>query len=285
LEQRNAQYLRERNGWESQSRRNLDERQALTERLARLEGRLEASQGSASALADPTYTPGQLKSALEKWLNGDDADLAVVEQAFARLTPSQAATVMQPDDFKKLVRDELVELGKRSSAQNIVGSRHPDLANPQSELSRAVYEAYDNYAADGATQLMYARDPKFEVPMLGPDGGQKMVDARIVDRLAADMRLRGAAQEGRRQEQQAQATGSVQGGSGRATTTPQRAIEAIELLTEGERRLLADPKIRKGWPEIPADPKAAAKFLYDGLTPAEKAKRVAAYRASMRTGV
>jgi hypothetical protein len=284
LTRRNEQYLRERNGWQSQSQRNLDENRQLADRLARLEGHVQASaSGRSEGTAPPvptTLRPGQLKTALSKWINNDESDLDAVESVLSSLSaPRTEAPQFKPDDLRKIVRDELVELGTRSNLQTIVGNRHPDLANPQSDLSAAVWDAYDTYAADQANQLMFEPSERHRVPMIGPDGSQKLVDARLVDRLASDLRMAGSVQEGRRQESRAASLGSVSGGPGRATRSRASVVEAMDLLTPGEMALLQDPKIQKGWPALPKDPKAAAKYLYDGLSPGEKAKRLADYRA------
>jgi hypothetical protein len=256
----------------------MQERDQLAERLARIEGHLQATQQPRPAVAEqPQYKAGELKKALKSWLDGQEDDLDMVEQALARNAiaarhPQQAS--ISPDDTKRLIREELMELGKRSTVQNIVGQNHPDMANPQSALSQAVWQAYDSFANAPATQFLYQKDATFDVPMIGPDGTQRIVDARIVDRLAADIRMQGGIQEGRRQEGRAGQVGSVQTGG---RNPGKRNVEAIELLTDGERALLTDPKVRKGWPGMPEDPKAAAKFFYDGLPSQEKAKRVAAW--------
>ena len=289
LKSRNEQYLRERNGWEAQSRRNLDEQRATRERLANFEGQLQATiAGRSTPQHDLTYTPGQLKTALQKWLNGDETDLDGVEQTLAKLTPTaqRHGEHVKPDDLKKIVREELVELGTKANLQTVVGTRHPDMANPQSPLSQAVWQQYDAYAADTTNQMMFERNAKFDVPMRGPDGEQRMVDARLVDRLCTDLRLQGGIQEGRRQESRASALGSVQGGNGRTTQSVTNRVEALELLTTGERQTLADPRVRKGWKDIPEDPKAAAKFYWETcLTAQQRAERLTAYRRHSVTNV
>lgn len=280
------QYKRERQGWEIQSRRNLDERNVLAERLARIEEHLQATQQGTPRVEEPRYSPGQLKKALKSWLDGQDTDLDMVEQALARSTiatqqPIQAAP--DPTEYKRLIREELMELGQRSTVQSIVGQNHPDMTNPQSALSRAVWDAYDAFAAAPATQFLYTKDPRFEVAMIGPDGGQRMVDARMVDRLAADIRLKAGVQEGRRLEGRAAQMGGVTSSTnGRPL---RRNVEAIELLTPGELALIQDPKVRKGWPKMPSDPKAAAKYFYDNLSTTEKAKRVAEHQGRRGTVV
>lgn len=281
LTRMNEQYLRERKGWEQQSRRNLEEAQVLKERLAHIEGRMAAQvpQGTQEPPA-PTYTPGQLKRALKGWLDGQETDLDMVEQALghaAQTAQRPAAPPLDPQEYKRLIREELMELGQRSTVQTIIGQNHPDMQDPQSPLSRTVWDAYDGFAAAPATQFMFPKDPRFDVEMLGPDGNRRTVDARVVDRLAADIRLRQGVQEGRRQEGRAAQVGGVQGGRGNATTKFQ--VEAMSLLTPGEAALLQDPRVRKGWAAMPDDPKAAAKMFFDGLPPEEKSRRIAEYRS------
>ena len=285
LKRRNEQYLRERNGWEAQSRRNLDEASAVKERLARLEG---AAQGRSieTLQKDSSFTPGQLKNAMHKWLNGEDADLDAVEQALGRsLTHTQTSETSQvkSEDFKRMIREELVDLGTKGNVQSIVGRRHPDLANPQSSLSQAVWQSYDQYVSDPENQLLYARDPQREVPMIGPDGSQRMVDARLVDRLAAELKVSGAIQEGRRQESRAAQVGGTMGGSGQTSRmNPNRSVEATELLSQAEMEYLTNPKTRRGWSKLPAEPKAAAKYYWDGLSEEEKKRRLTEYRSAAR---
>lgn len=279
LTRQSEQYLRERKGWEQQSRRNLEEAQTLRERLANIEGRLSAPHPQVSHEPQPpTYAPGQLKRALKGWLDGQETDLDMVEQALAQAAQAArqpAAPQLDPQDYKRMIREELMELGQRSTVQTIVGQNHPDMQDPQSALSRTVWDAYDGFVTAPVTQFMFPKDPRFDVEMLGPDGARRTVDARVVDRLAADIRLKAGIQEGRRQEGRAAQVGGVQG-TGKAPV--KRQVEAIELLRPGELALLQDPRIRKGWPNMPADPKAAAKHFFDGLPQVEKTRRIAEYQ-------
>lgn len=272
-------------GWDRHSRELQNELNATRERLARLEGRSEATPGKPKTDDESIFTPGKMKSALQKWLNNDDSEIDQLEHILGRSfnQPPQQQAPLKPEDFKKLIREELVELGTKGNVQTIVGTRHPDLVDTKSALTQAVWEEYDAYVANPENTLLYGKDERYHVPMLGPDGQQRMVDARYVDRLAADIKLRGGIQEGRRQESRAAQVGAAQTGSGRSTqmNTP-RSVEAIDLLSDTERQLIADPKVRKGWPKMPAESKAAAKFYFDGLTPQEQNRRVQAYRDRAR---
>jgi hypothetical protein len=284
LERLSGRHREQLTGWDRHSQALQAELNATRERLARLEGRSEVT--SAHPKPDtPAYTPGKMKTALQKWLNNDDSELDELESVMGRSFNPPAGTqpALKPEDFKKLIREELVELGTRGNVQTIVGSRHPDLVDAKSQLTQAVWDEYDAYVANPENVVLYGKDTRYHVPMLGPDGQQRMVDARYVDRLAADIKLRGGIQEGRRQESRASQVGSAQTGSGRTTQTNiQRSVEAFDLLSDIERQLIQDPKVRKGWPKMPSDIKAASKYFFDGLPDAEKNKRVQAYRDRAR---
>ena len=285
LERLHGRYREQLAGWDRHSRELTTELQTTRERLARLEGISQASPGQ-PRIEERRFAPGQLKSALTKWLNNEEADLDAVEQALGRsLESSQDQTQpLKPDDLKRIIREELVELGTKGNVQSIVGQNHPDLQDPRSQLSQRVWEGYDTYSTDPKTQLMVQKDARFEVPMIGPDGSQRMVDARIVDRFAADLRLRGAVQEGRRQEQHSSTVGSVMTGNGQTTrTNSQRSVEAMALLSQAEIEYLSSPKTQRSWSKLPKDIKEAAKYYYDGLSSDEKSRRLAAYRS--RAGV
>ena len=287
LERLHARYREQLSGWDRHSRELTTELQTTRERLARLEGASQGTQGR-ERTEEPRFAPGQLKSALTKWLNNEDADLDAVEQVLGRsLTGRQSESqALKPDDLKRIIREELVDLGTKGNVQSIVGRRHPELANPQSPLSRAVWQAYDQYATDPENQLLYARDPQREVPMLGPDGSQKMVDARLIDRLAIELRQTHAIQEGRRQEQRAGSVGGVMTGNGQTTrANTRRAVEATALLSQAEIEYLSSPKTQRNWSKLPKDIKAAAKYYYDGLSSEEKDRRLAAYRSRAGAGV
>ena len=284
LERLLGRHREQLSGWDTHSRNQQAELNATRERLARLEGRSEVTT-PVTKVDESVFTPGKMKSAMTKWLNNDDTEIDALEQALGRsfAQPTQPQATLKPEDFKKLIREELVELGTKGNVQTIVGTRHPDLADTRSELTQAVWDEYDAYVANPENTLLYGKDERYHVPMLGPGGQQRMVDARYVDRLAADIKLRGSIQEGRRQESRAGQIGGTQTGNGRTTqANMQRSVEAFDLLTDQERALIADPKVRKGWPKMPTDPKAGAKYFFDGLTALEQNKRVRAYRDRAR---
>ncbi len=109
-----------------------------------------------------------------------------------------------------------------------------------------------------------------------------MMDARIIRQLAAELKAQGVvAQDDRqRRETRSAGLGTALTGNGRTTSSQRnRSVEAIELLTAGEREEMANLRMLKAWPkEWPKDEKAAAKMLFDNLTSTEKAKRLESYR-------
>lgn len=279
LERLSGRHREQLIGWEKHSKDLQTELNTTRERLARLEGRSEAGAPT-HKVDESVFTPGKMKSALQKWLNNDDSELDQLESILGRsFAPSSQTKGLTPEDYKRMVREELVELGTKGNVQTIVGTRHPDLTDTRSALTEAVWNEYDAYVANPENTLLYGRDERFHVPMLGPDGQQRMVDARYVDRLAADIKLRGGIKEGRRQESRSAQIGGAQTGNGSTTqANMQRSVEAFDLLSDTERALIADPKVRKGWPKMPAESKAAAKYFFDGLRPEEQNRRVQAYR-------
>lgn len=289
----NAELKRQLERQRQQNSGAQSEARKLAERIANLEGRLTATaqdnknaQTAVNAGLDTAdLTEDELDDALTKWLNNDKSGLTKIKRALVSRPAQQSTTqALTPEDVEKLVDGKLTRVGTAYNLQTIVGTRHPDIANPESELTQAVWDQYDNYAQTPENRLLYPSDPRKEVTMVGPGGVTRQVDAALVDKLCLEIRSSGLITEGRRQEARAQTTGAVQTGNGR-TTRPNttRSVEAIELLTPGELNLLRDPKIRKGWPKLPTEEKAAAKYLYDGLSAEEKSKRIAAYRQRTAT--
>jgi hypothetical protein len=157
------------------------------------------------------------------------------------------------------------------------------MGDTSSPVYNTVFNTYDAYANDQTNQLMYPSDPKFNVTIYSPDGTQsKVVDARIVRVLASDVKM----QMGIRGTQQA-SVGQTQGGRGATTSLPaNRAVEAIELLTQAERDEIVSMQQQRAWPSTwPKDPKAAARHIFDGLDAAEKSRRVTEYKRGIRGGV
>lgn len=294
LRQQNERLRQQVSGSGTEARRLAEEQRLSSERIARLEGALQQRGDSASQSRTgetttplPSFTKGKLKTALQKWLNGDEADLDAVEDELGRIasTPRTTTTVQEPvksADLQALIRNELREIGTSEVVRQSVATVHPEMGDTTSPVYAAVFNTYDAYANDQTNRLMYPQDEKFAVTIPSPDGTQsKVVDARIVRQLAGDVKL----QLGGRSIRQA-SVGQTQGGNGNTTSTPSnRAVEAIDLLTQHERDEILNFQQLRVWPkEWPKDIKAAAKFIYDGLDPVEKSRRVTEYKRTMRTG-
>jgi hypothetical protein len=292
LRQQNERLRQQVNGSSSEARRLLQEQAATNERIARLEGSLQRGAAGASPAPQetappPSYQRGKLKTALQKWLNGDESDLDAVEEDFGRMaTIPRSAPAPEPikhADLQALIRSELREIGTNEVVRQSVATVHPEMGDTSSPVYNTVFNTYDAYANDQTNQLMYPSDPKFNVTIYSPDGTQsKVVDARIVRVLASDVKM----QMGIRGTQQA-SVGQTQGGRGATTSLPaNRAVEAIELLTQAERDEIVSMQQQRAWPSTwPKDPKAAARHIFDGLDPAEKSRRVTEYKRGIRGGV
>src|SRR6266851_30278 len=70
LRKQNERYKQQMAGWETQSKRNLTERDQLADRVARMEGHLSATANGkvVDKTSEKTFPEGKLKSALQKWL-------------------------------------------------------------------------------------------------------------------------------------------------------------------------------------------------------------------------
>ncbi len=269
-------------GWEAQSSRNKQERDVLADRLARLEGRVDAgaTEKTTTKKSADGLPQGKLGSALRKWLDNDDSELNEVEEYLANA--GKARRIEEPD-IESAVTRTLQKFGTKSTLQSQIGRAHPEMGDEKSALYGAVFENYDEYAADPGNRIFYPEDEQFLVPVPSPDGGRsKMMDARIVRQLAAELKAQGTVSQDDRQRRETRSAsfGSAQNGNGRTTAAQRnRQVEAIELLTPGERAEMANLRMLKAFPkDWPTDDKGAARMLYDGLSAAEKAKRLENYR-------
>ncbi len=282
LRAQNKRYKEQMSGWQAQSASNKQERDALADRLARLEGHVAATAAPKTQETKPTtgLPKGKLGSALKKWLDNDETELNEIEEY---LDNARSGRRSEPEDIEAVVTRTLQKFGTKSTLTTQIGKAHPEMADTNSPLYGAVFDNYDAYANDPDNRVFFPKDEQFMVSVPSPDGnGVKSVDARIVRQLAAELKAQGNLHEDNRQQRETRAAsfGAVQTGNGRTTGAPRsRNVEAIELLTQGERDEMQNLKMMKAWPkEWPKDEKAAAKMIYDNLTPAEKAQRTAEYR-------
>jgi len=283
LRKQNERYKQQMAGWETQSKRNLTERDQLADRVARMEGHISATANGKTAdkTSEKALPSGKLKSALQKWLDNDDSELNEVEAYLAN-----AAAPRNPakeEDVENIVTRTLQKFGAKSTLQSRIGVIHPEMGDTNSELYHAVFENYEEYANDPQNKMFFPDDDQFLVPVPDPAGGKaKMMDARIVRQLASELKVQSGITEGRRQGQESRSAtyGAAQTGNGRTTSTARnRSVEALELLTQNERNEMANLKSLKAWPkEWPTDDKAAAKMIFDNLSAPEKSRRLTEYR-------
>lgn len=280
LRAQNKRYKEQMNGWQSQSQSNKQERDVLADRLARLEGHVAATatMKTAETKTESGLPKGKLGSALKKWLDNDDSELNEIEDYLAG-----ARSPQKSENIEEVVTRTLQKFGTKSTLTNQIGRAHPEMSDDKSLLYGAVFEAYDAYAADPGNALFFPKDDQFMVSVPSPDGGNgKLMDARIVRQLAAELKAQGNIVEDSRQTRDSQSAlyGTAHTGNGRSVSSSRaRNVEAIELLTQGERDEMANLKMLKAWPkEWPKDEKAAAKMIYDALPATEKTQRVSEYR-------
>src|SRR5712692_7618899 len=281
LRKQNERYKQQMAGWETQSKRNLTERDQLADRVARMEGHISATANGKTAdkISEKTLPAGKLKSALQKWLDNDDSELNEVEAYLANA--SAPRNPAKEEDVESIVTRTLQKFGTKSTLQGRIGVIHPEMGDTNSELYHAVFENYEEYANDPQNKMFFPDDDQFLVPVPDPTGGKaKMMDARIVRQLAAELKVQSGITEGRRQESRSSSYGTAQTGNGRTTSTARnRSVEALELLTQNERDEIANLKSLKAWPkEWPTDDKAAAKMIFDNLSAPEKSRRLTEYR-------
>ena len=282
LRAQNKRYKEQMSGWQSQSNANKQERDALADRLARLEGHVAATTApkTQEVKTEGGLPKGKLGNALKKWLDNDDTELNEIEEYLSNARSGRRA---EPENIEEVVTRTLQKFGTKSTLTNQIGKAHPEMTDDKSALYGAVYDSYDAYANDPGNKLFFPHDEQFTVSVPSPDGGAaKQMDARIVRQLAAELKAQGNIVDDTRQTRESRSAlyGTAHTGNGRTTSSPRsRNVEAIELLTEGERDEMQNLKMMKAWPkEWPMDPKAAAKMIYDALPATEKARRAAEYR-------
>jgi hypothetical protein len=281
LRAQNKRYKEQMAGWQSQSQANKQERDALADRLARLEGHVAAvsTPKTQETKTESGLPKGKLGNALKKWLDNDDTEINEIEEYLSNVR----SNAQKPENIEEVVTRTLQKFGAKSTLTTKIAEAHPEMADQQSELYGAIFEHYDNYASDPGNRMFFPKDDQFELPVPAPDGsGSKLMDARIVRQLAAELKARGMVTENTRQTRETRSAsfGTALTGNGRTTASPRnRHVEAIELLTEGERAEMQNLRMMRAWPkEWPKDDKAAAKMIYDALPATEKAKRTAEYR-------
>lgn len=200
----------------------------------------------------PTYQ--DLQAAYEGYLNGDTTALTRFQQeqdqrqqrSIQEAVQSTLTTVLRPTQYaEKLTRD------------------YPDLGKTDSPLYQALWQAYDAFAGDPETQLLYGELLNDKLAMRdapSPDGSYtKPVNLRLAHVLAGRLeaqlareQLTRARQEGRVEEAQRRSAASGEPPGGRRETTSEP--DPWEALSEAERRsienLVAQGITPAGWPRV-----------------------------------
>lgn len=287
LERQNERLRQQVNGWEQQSRRNMDERNALAERIARLEGSIAATQVKETPATAQTRTLA-LKTALNKWINGDDSEIDNVERLLSQPTTTQQP-VLKPEDIDARVNSHLQTLMTTGQALAWVGDRHPEMRDKTDPVYANIFENYEAYASDPGYAMLFPQDARFNASIPSPDGMRnKQMDVRIVNDLAGRLKLaRGttnSVQQGREEERRASSVGNVGGSNGNTTrTNSERAVEAWDLCNDKERdeirNMIMSKAVPPGWPKTE---RGIAKKLYDLASPAEKQQMQSSFRRSAR---
>ena len=200
----------------------------------------------------PVYQ--DLQAAYEGYLNGDQTALTRFQQeqeqrqqrSIQDAVQSTLTTVLRPTQYaEKLTRD------------------YPDLGKTDSPLYQALWQAYDSFASDPETQLLYGELLNDKLALRdapSPDGSYtKPVNLRLAHVLAgrieaqlAREQLIKARQEGRTEEAQRRsaASGEPPGGRRESASEP----DPWDALSEPERRsienLVAQGITPAGWPRV-----------------------------------
>lgn len=278
LNERHRQQMR---GWEEQSRRNLDDRNALAERLARLEGRVEATHEDRTNATQILHDASQevlddLNAGLDAWAKDDKSGLTKVVNAVKRLMPqTQQSTGLTPEQVRQIFHEGFQEQRTQQGLIAGVARKHPELNDHTHPLTRAVFEEYDKFVADADNQALYPKDARYEFTWQTPQGA-KIVDVRMMNGVATELRAAMGYARGRREAAEDAEVGTAQTRGSRGN---RRAVEAIELMQGEVNEVLNNPAIGKGWDDLPTEPKQLAKFLWDGLSATEKQRRLSEYRA------
>jgi hypothetical protein len=259
-------------GWEQQSKKHQEENQALKAQLQQTQTLLQ-SIGGALTGQQPTK-PKTMAERMNAFLAGDDHAFDDMPQ------PGQAAAI-KPEDINTLVDQRMQQGLAQLNRYNAVPSAHPELNNPKDPLYKEVFELYDQVAQDPLVQQLYPQDQNMLAAFSSPDGsGPKTVDLRILDRATLLVKSRHAAQAATAAEETRQSVGDAVTAGGRQSNSQNNQIEALDLLTPGEVQQYSDPAFALSLRAagLPTDPKAIAKYIYDGWTATEKAQRVEDYR-------
>lgn len=277
LKQTHTRYKQQIAGSQQEVQRLRDEiagrdREIGAWRAQQQQGQQQGTQQGGGQQAQPTQFR-TVQQAYEAYLDGDAT-------ALERWDQGQQARIQQA------VVSTLQTAVRPNQYSDMVVSKYPDLAKPESALYKAVYERYASYAADPRWALHYQQDPLAVREANAPDGsGSQRVDMRIVDHLANEIRYEMARDEGRKDE--ARRRGAAGGSSPTASggTPTNTEPNAWALMSSAEKaeieHQIAARQLPDDWPK---SKEAVAKKLVDGWKkrdPAQVTQRVEQFRAGV----
>lgn len=284
LRAQNARLRQQVNGSTAEALRQKQDREALENRLARLESTL-----TTTAPTTPQTPKLDLKSRFQRWAQGDDSALEEVESAWASVAQTPPASVVKPEDLERTVRTQITQVTQQGQRAAQVMRDHPELTQHDDALYQDVYDNYELYEAQLGLTQMFPDDPSFVAPLNAPKGvgPQKSVDLRRIDsmlwRLKAQRAQQQGVAQGRTEEHTAQTVGQVQANPGSQRSGSTRPVEALELLSPKMRAqidgLLASNSFPSGYPRTR---EGIAKWYYDGCSEDEKHTLIAQYQSRAR---
>lgn len=270
LEQQLQRYKSNIDGRQAEAKRYQDEAATLRAQLQQNQALLQ-NLGSALTGQQPAQAkrPANFKEALDRYLAGDDSAVADMP----------VGTQPQPD-INQLVDTRLQTYLAYMQRQQSISTAHPELADRNNPVYKEVFESYDGVAADPLVQNLFPRDDSMLVSIVAPDGTEnKTMDLRVLDRAFILAKSRTASQRGAQEERGRQDVGTTLSGSGRQTSSQGNQVEAHELFSSSEIAQYSDPDFLRSMPKnVPREPKALMKWLFEGLTPREKQQRLENYR-------
>lgn len=243
-----------------------DAKRALESREAQFQTLLTALGGKAQ---DTSPQPLSLDQAFDGYLNGD-------KEAVSRYERQLRQPSLTPEALQQQVVSVLQTALKPAQYADAVARNHPELNKPDDPVFQAVWQGYDQAAADQSTALMFAPEPSAMRTYTGPDGVTKHIDLRIINQLAWQVKAGRAREDGRKEELDRQRSPNLPGPG--APPSSNGDSDPL-LLTPDERRFIRE-NMKSLPPEWGKTPEAVMKHKWEKLMrPEEKARRKAEHAA------
>jgi hypothetical protein len=218
----NERYKQQLQGWETQSQQHRDENQQLRDQLNQMQQALGTIGAPSSNSGVPVMTPSaSLEDAMRAAYDGDiETALGTVKSWDTQHRQNQVPGGITREELEAALNERTMQ----AQRTQLIGQAHPELQDVNSSLYKAVYEQYERLAADPLYQAMFPADEGMKASVRSPDGmGTKSMDVRIVNDIAAKLKIGLAQQQGRQEAEAAATVGSVAGGPEQGTRTPSTA--------------------------------------------------------------